>query len=296
MTNLATATASPMHNPLIGKMGTGLPQRNAAALLPGVGSLQELLRLLEVTPQATDQAIPSLHIPVLRVQEDGVLLHEGARSSTLYVVRSGSFKCLRVQEDGYEQVLTFAQPGELLGWEALHAGVRQSNVVAMEVSTVYALAANDLRQLQQRCPLVEEAVRQGLCRQLSRTAETAEMMVAVASEVRLARFLLWLSMRMAEAGQSACRLRLRMGRRDIASMLGVAHETVSRSFTTLADAGLLRVDNRDIEILDLQALRTRARSTRAAVGDHLHRPVALQARSEPSLGSCWSCAPEPQLS
>ena len=128
----------------------------------------------------------------------------------MYVVRSGSFECLRVQEDGYEQVLTFAQPGELLGWEALHAGVRQANVMALEVSTVYALASSDLRTLQQRCPLIEDAVRQGLSRQLSRSAETTEMMVAVASEVRLARFILWLSTRMAESGQSAYRLRDRL--------------------------------------------------------------------------------------
>lgn len=294
MTNLSAAVM-PLHNPIIRQVDADRSQRSAATLVPGVGWLQELLRLLGVTPQATDQTVPALHVPVLRVQSDGVLLHEGARSSTLYVVRSGSFKCLRVQEDGYEQVLTFAQPGELLGCEALHAGIRQTNVIAMEVSTVYALAASELRQLQQRCPLIEEAVRQGLSRQLSRTAETAEMIVAVASEVRLARFILWLSARMAEAGQSACRLRLRMGRRDIASMLGVAHETVSRSFTTLADAGLLRVENRDVEILDLQGLRARARSTRAAQGDCGQRPAAAaqHARHGPTLASCWSRSAEP---
>lgn len=292
MTNLA-ATTLPLPTPVLHKLDGDLAQRSAATLLPGVGSLQELLRLLGLSQQASDQSVPALPVPVLRVQADGVLLHEGSRSNTLYVVRSGSFKCLRVQEDGYEQVLTFAQPGELLGWEALHAGVRQANVMAMEVSTVYALASGDLRSLQQRCPLIEEAVRQGLSRQLSRSAETAEMMVAVASEVRLARFILWLSTRMAEAGQSAYRLRLRMGRRDIASMLGVAHETVSRSFTTLADAGLLRVDNRDVEILDLHGLRARARSTRAVVSDSVHRHSTPHAQEEPTLSSCWSCGVEP---
>lgn len=249
-----------------------LRPRSASTLLPGVGSLPELLHLLGLHAPASESAPRQPPAPVLRIQPEGILLHEGARSSMLYVVRSGSFKCQRVLEDGYEQVLTFAQPGELLGCESLYAGARQATVVALEVSTVYALAASDLRILQQRWPLLEEALCRGLSRQLSRASETAEMMVAVASEVRLARFILWLAARMAEAGQSGTRLRLRMGRRDIASMLGVAHETVSRSFGTLAEAGYLRVDNRDVEILDLQGLRARARSTRAGMPEPAQRP------------------------
>jgi CRP/FNR family transcriptional regulator len=113
------------------------------------------------------------------------------------------------------------------------------------------------------------------------------MMAAVASDVRLARFLLWMSARMEEAGQSPRRLLLRMCRRDIASLLGVAHETVSRSFTTLADAGLLTVQNREVDILDLPALRGVARSTRGGAEDCSRRRAPL-ARVHPSdLSRTW---------
>ena len=95
-----------------------------------------------------------------------------------------------------------------------------------------------------------------------RRGELAEMMAAVAAEVRLARFLLQLSRRMDECGQSPRRFHLRMSRRDIASYLGVAHETVSRSFGALARWGWLRVDNREVEILDLPGLKHFALNTR----------------------------------
>ena len=104
-----------------------------------------------------------------------------------------------------------------------------------------------------------------------RRGELAEMMAAVAAEVRLARFLLQLSRRMAECGQSPRRFHLRMSRRDIASYLGVAHETVSRSFGALARWGWLRVDNREVEILDLPGLKQFALNTRRAVDDGPHR-------------------------
>lgn len=292
-TDLRHPGLHPADPPGLRQVDTALSQRSTATLLPGIGTLQELLRLVGLAPEAADQPVPDLPVRVLRVQPDGVLLHEGNRGGTLYVVRSGSFKCVRVQEDGYEQVLTFAQPGELLGSEATFAGARQAAAVALEISTVYALPASELRLLQQRCPLVDEAVRRGLSRQLARAAETAEIMVAVASEVRLARFILWLSTRKAEAGQSACRLRLGMGRRDIASMLGVAHETVSRSFSTLAEAGLLRVDNRDVDILDLPGLRARARVTRPGIGEH-HVRHAIRADDAPAaLPGWWPSQPAP---
>ena len=95
------------------------------------------------------------------------------------------------------------------------------------------------------------------------------MMAAVAADVRLARFLLWTSARMAEGGQSATRLLLRMGRREIASFLGVAHATVSRSFTALAEGGYIRVVNREVEILDPPRLKVRACSTRGLLVESL---------------------------
>jgi CRP/FNR family transcriptional regulator len=95
-------------------------------------------------------------------------------------------------------------------------------------------------------------------------------MAAVAADVRLARFLVQLSARMAARGQSPCRLLLRMSRRDIANHLGVAHETISRSLRVLIDGGWLRVHDREIEILDLDGLKRCARCARAVTERAAH--------------------------
>ena len=104
-------------------------------------------------------------------------------------------------------------------------------------------------------------------RALAQQGELADVMAAVAAEVRLARFMLQLSCRMEACGQSPRRFRLRMGRRDIASHLGVAHETVSRSFQALARWALLNVSNREVEILDMDGLKTLAHCTRRHADD-----------------------------
>jgi CRP/FNR family transcriptional regulator len=208
-----------------------------------------------------------------------VLLHEGAPPETVHVVRSGSFKCVKTSEDGYEQVLAFAGVGEVLGFEALSRGRHTCSVVALEDATVFSLPLRELDRWRQQHAALDHALQFALSRQLARAGEIAEMMAAVAAETRLARFLVWLSGCMAERGQSPRRLYLRMSRRDIASLLGVAHETVSRSFTALAEWGCLRVNNREVEILDEAALRACTRGTRGPSDDGVRQPHLARQRS-----------------
>jgi len=253
-------------------------QRRRIYPLPDQGSLPDLLRLMGVDAAPTAADHPAVSASLWRVRRHTVLFHEGARSQVVYVVRSGSLKCVKTLEDGYEQVLCFAQVGELLGFESLHGGRQPYDAVALEDSTVYVLAAQELRDPLRRGALLDEGLHNALSDKLRRAAETAEMMSAVASDARLARFILWLSERMAQAGQSPRRLRLHMGRRDIASLLGVAHETVSRSFTTLSDCGVIDVNIRDVEILDFDGLRERARATRGFHPD----AASMASRAKPA--------------
>ncbi len=228
------------------------------------GSLADLVSLMGMTPRADADAVNATRIPLRRLHEGGTLILEGGRGRALYVLRCGSTKTLKTQEDGYEQVLGFQCAGDVLGFEALGGGVHDAGVVALEDSSVYVLAIDDLPHLRRLCPVFTDALETALARQLHNAGASAGLMSAVASEARLARFVLWWSERMASIGRSPRRLHLRMGRRDIASFLGVAHATVSRSFTALAEAGCLQVDNRDVEILDFDALHALARNTRGA--------------------------------
>lgn len=254
--------------------------------IPQRGSLADLLELLGSPAEARGSVPESIPLALWRVPQHAALVHEGSRGRSIYVVRHGFFKRSKTLEDGYEQVLSFMQAGEILCFEALHNGVQPASLVALETSSVYVLPVAELNSLHLRCPQLAEALQRALSRQLLHATESVEMMAAVSSEVRIARFLMWWSSRMAAMGQSPRRLRLRMCRRDIASLLGVAHETVSRSLTSLCEEGLLRVSNRDVEILDMDHLHARARCTRSPGTcdkerrePRLATPEALQHRS-----------------
>ncbi len=234
------------------------------------GSAGDLMRLLGVA--SDDPALGrDVSVSTRRVRAGTALFHEGARADAIHFVAVGTFKSVHIAEDGYEQVLGFAGRGEVLGYDALFSGQHPTAAVALEDSTAFGLSPQGLTVLCRRVPALDQALQHELSRQLEQRSQIAHVMAAVSAEVRLARFLLHLSDRMAERGQSARRLLLRMSRRDIASHIGVAHETVSRSFTALAHWGCLVVNNREVEIVDPELLRACASSTRGLLDGCLPR-------------------------
>lgn len=230
-------------------------------------SLQiDLGDLIELLGGTADARARNSHerFAVHRAARGTTLVHEGAHAATLYIVQTGSFKSVKTAEDGYEHVLAFAWRRDVIGYDGLYREHYAFGALALEDSRVIALPMATLAALRQQSPALDAALQALIARQLAHAGEIAEVMSAVAADARLARFLVQLSARMAECGQSPRRLLLRMNRRDIANHLGLAHETISRSLRLLSDAGWLRVDNRELEILDPQALKRCARSTRGA--------------------------------
>jgi CRP/FNR family transcriptional regulator len=231
-----------------------------------------LLQLLGDTDATSDDDTESF--AVHRVPRGATLVHEGARTEAIYIVQAGSFKTVRTAEDGYEHVLGFAWRREVLGYDGLAGGHYAFASIALEDSSVVMLPLAGFDALRRRLAALDHALQTRISRQLRHAGEIAEVMAAVAADARLARFLVQLSTRMAEYGHSPRRLLLRMNRRDIANHLGLAHETISRSFRVLSAANLLRVDNREIEILDLEGLRACARSTRGVADASFHHAEA----------------------
>lgn len=233
---------------------------------PGADAGMALLRALSAAHH--DSLGAALPMPAAqRVAAGATLLHEGSPATQVCVVQAGTFKCIKTAEDGYEHVLAFAMRGDLLGYDGLAGGHYASTAVALEDSRVFVVPLTLLESLRRADAQLDQALQRVLSRQIGHAVELAELMAAVAAEARVARFLLHLSARMAERGLSPRRMLLRMNRREIAAHLGLAHETVSRSFRLLVDQGCLAVDNREVEIVDFDALRAHARSTRGLNDD-----------------------------
>lgn len=239
-----------------------------------VSSIADLLQMsgVPVPPSDTAARIP---VTLRTVHAGDSLVHEGAPADAIFFVCAGTFKVFRTDKDGYEQVLAFAIRSEVLGFDALCMTTYPVAISALEESAVYVIPRCDIPHLCEALPAFGLMLQSAGSLTLARSRELVDIMAAVASEVRLARFLIQHSRRMADCGQSPRRFLLRMGRREISSLLGVAHETVSRSFTTLSSLGLVQVCAREVEILDMDGLGAFARSTRR----QLDAPAPARART-----------------
>lgn len=261
--------------------------QHRASAFAGEGSrLSDLLHLLSSTEAPGLAALVDEPILSRRLHEGDTLFHEGARADAIYFVRSGSFKTFCTAEDGYEQVLGFVGRAEVLGFDALCTNRHPNSAVAMEDSSVFGVPVRDLSALGRRVPAFDHALVLAVSRELAHRGDLANVMAAVAAEVRLARFLVQWSTRMAARGQSPRRFVLRMSRREMASHLGVAHETVSRGFRVLANAALVKVCNREVEILDMDGLKAFSCSTRRPIDED-----AAASAGHSQHAALWSGAP-----
>ena len=247
----------------------------------------DLIRLLGAS-ETELHGLDNMSVTVRRLRSGEILYHEGAVAHSLYVVRAGTFKSFSTAEDGYEQVLGFSGRSDLLGFDAVCMGQHPTACAALEDASVYAVPVSKFMTLDRQSPSMHRAMTMAVSRTLRQRSELVDVMAAVAAEVRMARFILQWSNRMRECGQSALRFRLRMCRRDIASHLGVAHETVSRSLNALVRWGLLSVANREVAILNFDGLRALARNTRRHVDEI--SGAAAAGSSETVVNSVFSAA------
>jgi CRP/FNR family transcriptional regulator len=93
-----------------------------------------------------------------------------------------------------------------------------------------------------------------MSREIVRDHGLMMLLGSMSAEERLAAFLLNLSQRMKARGYSPREFHLRMSRAEIGSYLGMKLETVSRTFSSFQQQGLLDVERKHVCIRDLEGL------------------------------------------
>ena len=175
---------------------------------------------------------------------------------SLYAVRSGSIEAYIYALSGEEEVLGFYMPGDLLGLDGLLNGSHTCSALALETSSVCRLPFNTLGVLCQKLPGLQQEMYRLVGKELSKEQAVLLAIRRGNAAGRLAQFLLNMSKRLAERGLAACEIHLSMSRKHIANYLGLTEATVCRVFARFNETGLLRVERRHCQILDMPALET----------------------------------------
>jgi len=174
---------------------------------------------------------------------------------SLYAIRSGFFKTYDLQEDGSEQITGFQMAGELIGMDAISTDHHTCNAVALEDSELCEIPFAQLEDLIRHIPALQHQFHKLMSREIIRDHGIMMLLGSMNAEQRLATFLLNLSQRFAMRGYSPTRFTLRMTRAEIGNYLGMKLETVSRTLSKFQEAGLLLVQNKELELTQMEQLK-----------------------------------------
>lgn len=185
---------------------------------------------------------------------DQAIFWEGDEAKHVFLVAGGMVRALRLLADGRRVIVGFLRAGDLLG----------VSLKERYIYTVEALTTVTVRRVP-RCRFDDELARQPrlreqlfsrLCDEMSAAQDQTVLVSRRSADERIAAFL----QLMAGSGAVPRVVDLPMSRLDIADYLGMTIETVSRTITRLASAGIISPPGRrSIEVLRPEALRALAR-------------------------------------
>lgn len=190
-----------------------------------------------------------------------VLFSAGQKLDYIYVAREGAFKSVVYNSDGDSQVTGFHLPGEILGLDALGTSKHTCDSVALTTADVCEIPLSDLESVAAQLPSLQHQLLRIIGQTINRDQKHIEILSKKNAHERMAIFLHQLSERYRQLGRSGDRFMIPMSREDIGSYLGLVIETVSRTLSKMQDDGLIRVNGRDVEILNKPTLNTLAHET-----------------------------------
>lgn len=192
------------------------------------------------------------------LQKNQHLYREGDDFQSVYAVRSGTLKAYKTTDDGREQVTGFYFPGEILGMDGISNNTHASSAKALETAATCEIPFTSLEKLSSHMPSLQRHFFQLMSREITEDQLLITLLSKNSADERVAALMLSISTRYARRKLSATQFRLPMSRVDIGNYLGLTVETVSRVFSRMQKLDIMRVDNKEIEILDTQALRKMA--------------------------------------
>lgn len=176
--------------------------------------------------------------------KNAVIINEGDRGDTLFVILSGKVKVYVSDDDGREMILDMHDAGEYVGEMSLDGRPRSASVMTLEPTTCSVLSRDELRAAIARNPDIAMTIIEKLIERARIATDNVKNLALMDVYGRVARLLL--SLAKEENGKLV--VPDRMTQQDIADRVGASRDMISRIFKDLTVGGYVTVENRQITI------------------------------------------------
>lgn len=174
-----------------------------------------------------------------------VIINEGDRGDSLFVILSGKVKVYVSDDDGREMILDHYTAGDYVGEMALDGQPRSASVMTLEPTTCAVVTRDALRAAIVANPDVAMALIGTLIERARIATDNVKNLALMDVYGRVARLLLSIAK---EQPDGKLMVPERMTQQDIADRVGASRDMISRIFKDLTIGGYVTVVDRIITI------------------------------------------------
>lgn len=222
-------------------------------------SVAHSLRRSALFADVAESTIASLaaNARVRRVPRGAMVMMEGDDPSAVYVLTDGFLRVFTTSLDGVEPTLTVLFPGDHVGeLGVIDDVVRSASVAALRASIVVDIRRDTFMSAYECDGAISRTLVGHLAHRLRSTSERLTDLTILDLGARLAKYL------GSEAELAAARgsngFELLLNQSELGQLLGGARQSINQVLALMERDGILRVDGRQVTVVDAQRLAQRA--------------------------------------
>ncbi|PWK20689.1 response regulator [Xanthomarina spongicola] len=187
-----------------------------------------------------------------KYNKDDIIYNEGDHSNYIFLITKGVIKCHKLDELGKELTTALYKEDDLFGYLSFNESITyQETATAIKDVEIVGILKNDLKNILDSNHKITLDLIELLTNNLSDVKEQLLQMAYSSVNKKTAATILKFAEKMNKKPEDP----LTISRSDLASVAGIATETLIRSMTHFKKQGLIAIEGRNIKILELQKLK-----------------------------------------
>lgn len=189
---------------------------------------------------------------ILTYKKHDVIYEEGQNSNFIYLILEGVVKCHKLDEQGKELTTALHKEDDLFGYTSFTQNIPyQETATAIKEVEIVSLSKNELENVLNKNHKVTLELIQLLTDNLSTVKDQLLQMAYSSVYKKTATTILKFAEKLNRKPEDP----IKISRNDLASVAGIATETLIRTMSSFKKQGLIEIEGRNIKILDLQKLQ-----------------------------------------
>ncbi|MDU8885696.1 response regulator [Yeosuana sp. MJ-SS3] len=185
-------------------------------------------------------------------KEGELIYSEGSNSNYIYLIKKGVVKCYKFDEQGKELITALYKEDELFGYTSFTQNIPYiETATAVKKTTLLGISKMELKTLLDNNHQLTLELIELLEENLSGVKEQLLQMAYSSVNKKTAGTIIKFAKKLNKKPEDP----IKISRSDLASVAGIATETLIRTMSNFKKEGLIEMEGRNIKILNLQKLQ-----------------------------------------